>query len=470
MRVLLIQGYLGPSPPDSLVYPLGLAYVATALAEDGHDVRVCDPNAIADERDHIRRVLREFDPEVVGLSLRNIDTTDFLRHRYYYGYLSQTLNEIRCVCPTVPLIVGGTGFSTFPEKIMREHSAIDFGVYLEGEATAVELLRNLGNPSEVLGLYYRCGESVVFTGLRAFAAYPNMRWPRRDFVDLEPYLATERSIGVQSYRGCPLRCAYCNYPSLNGRKLRGRTASDVVDEIEHLHRKHGVREIIFTDSLFDLQRPFAVAICEELIARHLDLRWSAWFETYKFDEEWFLLARRAGCYRFCFSPDGATDRTMKALGKRCRVDDVAAVVRIAERYPGTAFRFTLFCGVTGQDWHDVWMSLLFMFRTHFLLENSRCLLSWIRLFPNSDIYRQLATSGNLPEATDLLPATVKDRRSLFFIAPDAPRLATPIMCAAFYLIDALRLLRRRSAGLFPSRGGKAGSSNPEGPAPATVSI
>ena len=280
-------------------------------------------------------------------------------------------------------------------------------------------------------------------GLAFFSVYPDIAWPRRDFCDLQPYLETERAVGIQSYRGCPLKCAYCNYPALNGRRVRTRTARDVVDEIEDLHVRHGVPEVIFADSLFDLKRSFAREICEELIERDLGIRWSAWFETWRFDEDWFELAKRGGCYRFCFSPDGASDATMVALGKRCREADVERIFNIATRNPDVAFRFTLFCGSMGQDWRDVRRSMRFVLRSHLVLANSRCLLSWTRVFPNSHLYTKLLEDGHISLNTDLLPAEVNDHRALFHIDPDAPRFATPIMRATWRSAEALRQARKR---------------------------
>jgi hypothetical protein len=443
MKVLLVQGYLGVDPPDSLVYPLGLSYIATALDAAGHEVRICDPNAHADGLKAVARQSAMWQPEVVGVSLRNIDTTDYLHYRYYYRHLPETLDAITGAAPNATIIIGGTGFSAFPERIMRDHPRINFGVVLEGEATIVELLETREAPGRVGGVYIRRGDEVVFTGPRSFSAYPDIAWPRRDFCDLEPYIATERAIGVQSYRGCPLRCAYCNYPALNGRRIRTRTARDVVDEIEDLHRRHGAKEVIFADSLFDLTRSFASDICKEIIKRKLHVRWSAWFETWRFDEGWFELAKRAGCYRFCFSPDGGSDATMAALGKRCQEADVERILNIAARNPDVAFRFTLFCGNKDQDWRDVWRSIRFVLRSHLLLANSRCLLSWTRVFPNSPIYAKLVEQGHIFPEADLLPRQVDDHRALFHIDPGAPRLATPIMRVTWQTAEVLRQARKR---------------------------
>ena len=99
MKVLLVQGYLGVDPPDSLVYPLGLSYIATALDAAGHEVRICDPNAHASGLEAVARAAVGWEPEVVGVSLRNIDTTDYLHYHYYYRHLGETLDAATSAAP-----------------------------------------------------------------------------------------------------------------------------------------------------------------------------------------------------------------------------------------------------------------------------------------------------------------------------------------------------------------------------------
>ena len=444
MKVQLVQGYLGPMPANSLVYPLGLAYVGAALRADGHQVSASDPNAHPVGLDHLRDELETAAPEVVGISLRNLDTCDYLNFVYYYQFLHDTLQTIRQACPTASLIIGGAGFSMFPERIMTDHPEIDFGVFLEGEATIVDLLHRLDRPAEVPGLYYRDGDQVRFTGPRQFLDITEVDRPDHDLLDLGPYLQQERGIGIQSYRGCPLGCVYCNIPALNGRKVRCRSANDVVDEIERLQHRYAVSTVAFTDSVFDLDRGFAASVCEQLIARGVDIRWKAYFETFRFDEEWFLLARRAGCDGFFFSPDGATDTTMRALGKRCRERDLAEVLRLAVKYPETTFHIALFCGVPGQDWRDVRRLIQLIYQTHYRLRNTMCFLNWMRVLPATGAYRRLADSGALTADVDLLPASVTDHRQLFFVAPGLPRLATPVVLTVYRVLDRLRRRRQQA--------------------------
>ena len=90
MKVLLIQSYLGSSGTDGVVYPLGLAYIGAAAESAGHKVRLIDPNVLTSPMTDMQTAIRKFQPDFVGLSLRNIDSQqrtslvlllpEFLRH------------------------------------------------------------------------------------------------------------------------------------------------------------------------------------------------------------------------------------------------------------------------------------------------------------------------------------------------------------------------------------------------------
>ena len=121
------------------------------------------------------------------------------------------------------MAVGGAGFSMFAKEIMERHQRLDFGLVLEAEESLPELLHNLEQPEQVAGIYFRTADEVRYTGDRLLPVFPSAPYPRRDFLDLQPYLQIPFSMGVRTKRGCALKCAYCNYPFLNGQRFRLRT-------------------------------------------------------------------------------------------------------------------------------------------------------------------------------------------------------------------------------------------------------
>ena len=155
-RILLISanGYDVPYA----VFPLGLAQVNAALRAAGHETRWVD--CLADTVP-VEKTLAEFQPDFVGVSLRNIDDVAFKKRETFYGTLFALCDRIR-QRSKARIIVGGSGFSIFPERLL-ERSGADFGIQGEGEAGLLALLVALesgSDPREIPGLVFRNGSSI----------------------------------------------------------------------------------------------------------------------------------------------------------------------------------------------------------------------------------------------------------------------------------------------------------------------
>lgn len=449
MKVFLVQSYQGQSEAPGPIFPLGLSYIASALSHAGHDIEVLDMNLHPEHYGELRRALEKARPDVVGVSLRNIDTTDRFQFVYCYSFLPAILRTIRCVCPHQPLMIGGTGFSLFARTIMERHPELDFGVYLEGEEATPELLANLHQPERVKGIYYRRDGQVLFSGDRTPPDFERSQPPRRDYFPLQLY-DKPLLMGIQGKRGCLSRCAYCCYPDLNGFVLRMRPPEEIVGEIQDLQRRHGIREVIFADSVFNQPYHHAKAICHEIIQRDMRVRWSAWFTLKGFTEQFVTLAEQAGCYRMCLSPDGASKVTLKSLHKEISESDIERAIKIAKRHPAIDFRFSIICSPPQQGFLDLLKSLRFYVRTQLLIPNSRCLVSWIRVLPKTAIHAQCIKRGLFSRESDLLPVQFEEVESLFIAESRTEYLATILFKSLIKL--SRRLSKREKCQRSPKRG------------------
>lgn len=350
----MVQAYLGGK--EHPIYPIGLSYLAAALVE--HKVDLFDLNTVSgDPWIGLKRRIIEFDPEVVGISLRNIDSTHTSEVVFYYEYLSPTLQAIRAVKPKARIIVGGPGFSIFAQEIMRSEPEIDFGVFLEGEETMVELLENLSTPEKVKGIFFRKGDQqqkVFFTGQRALIDFKTLPAPAWNLLDPAPYTSYPNGVGIQSKRGCLLNCLYCTYPFLNGNNLRLNDPSRVVDEIQFLMEKYKLRHFIFVDSVFNIPLSHAEKICDEIIQRGLKVEWEAWFNEKNTSRDFFHLTHQAGCTTFTFSPDGFSSRTLQMLQKNISSHDILRVIDEISDLQEIKVHFNFFLNPPGQDLHGLW--------------------------------------------------------------------------------------------------------------------
>lgn len=401
MRILLVQAYLGGGEPP--VYPLGLACLAAVLPD--HAVRVFDPNVAADPLGDLARAVAEHAPEVVGLSLRNIDSTNKRRVNFYYARVRPMLDTILCHAPARPvLVIGGSGFSMFAAKIMADEPRWDLGVPLEGEAVFPLLLDRLDRPETVPGVYYRRDGQVRQTPGAAPPADLNaLPPPDRARVPVAPYRNMPEAVGIETKRGCALHCVYCIYGFLNGRRLRLRDPARIVDEVEALAGQLDCPRFTFVDSVFNVPLDHAAAVCREIVRRGLQVEWSAWFHEKHMPPDFVGLARQAGCRKFILSPDGFSDHTLARLGKGYARRDVLRTYATLSRVPGIEICYNFFKNPPGQTLGNALDLLWFYARAKRQLRRRvHFEFSVLRVEPHTELHRVALEEKMVDPGDDLL--------------------------------------------------------------------
>ncbi|MBI5642831.1 MAG: cobalamin B12-binding domain-containing protein [Deltaproteobacteria bacterium] len=397
MRVLLVQSYLGGAEPP--VYPIGLASVRASLND--HEVRALDTNLSKDPFGELKAVLKEFVPEVIGISLRNIDSTNKRKVVFYYKYLKEIIDVIRPVS-SAKIAVGGSGFSMFAKEIMDDEQRIDYGVFLEGENTFPALLNNLGSPEKVKSVYYRENGKVRFTGLGEQVNLNKVNPPDRGLFDLSRYNGVPDSIGIETKRGCMLKCIYCIYGFLNGKDLRMREPGLVVDEIENILKKGG-KSFTFVDAVFNIPLSHAEAICREIIKRGIKVSWSAWFHEEALKEDFVKLCKEAGCTKFILSPDGFSDRILETLGKNLRKKHIVKTLDTFGNVPGVEVCYNFFKNPPGQDMAAFLNLVGFFVKTKRRLGNrAHFEFNSIRIEPHTSLYNIALNEGFVKRSDTLL--------------------------------------------------------------------
>ena len=183
LRILLCQSYLGQRVREPLVFPLGLAYIASTI-KNTHDLTCFDPNISENPVQELSSVLEKANPEVVGLSLRNIDSVFSSNKRSYYPVFRWMIKQIKAQKPNCKLIVGGAGFSIFAEEIMKENAEIDFGVLSEGENSFLPLLTNKENAEKIPNIIFRKNDKTVITEKKA-VNFESLPFPSETYLTLK---------------------------------------------------------------------------------------------------------------------------------------------------------------------------------------------------------------------------------------------------------------------------------------------
>lgn len=405
MKILLILSYYGMESIPT--FPLGLSYLAGAL--DNHQVEVLDPNIEENHLQKIEDALKRFAPDVVGISLRNIWSYNL--GLYYSDAVLPILKLIKS-CGNYPVVFGGSGFTAYAKEIMEAVPQIDYGVYGEGEETFPQLLNHLDHPEAVKCVFYRKDGKVCFSGAGILKNFDELPSPRRDIFKIDSYKNFPAAMGVQSKRGCILKCAYCIYPKISRYKLSSRSPKEVVDEIQYLVDTHHLKEIIFVDSVFNIPMKHAEEICRELIKRNLNIKWTGWFCLKNMTREFIQLAVKAGCRLFELSPDAYTDKSLMLLGKNIKTSDIVRTYKLFKQTPGANVHYNFFYNGPGENIFSFLRLLLFFLRAKIFLGTKlkHFVISHVHIEPHTELYRLSVSRGMVRDQAGFLgPAEDYDK-------------------------------------------------------------
>ncbi|MDY7033044.1 MAG: radical SAM protein [Thermodesulfobacteriota bacterium] len=396
----MVQAYLGGSEPP--IFPLGLGYIAASVKE--HTLEVFDPNVSKNPFEEFTGILSRLVPDVVGISIRNIDSTNKRRVVFYYDFIKELICLVKNVQgDQTKIIVGGSGFSMFPQQIMEDEPRIDFGVFLEGEETFRELLHNLDRPEAVKGIYYRWNDEICFSGERAKPNVNTLPFAKRDGLSIRKYKEIPDAIGVETKRGCELNCAYCIYGFLNGKKYRLRDPKRVVDEIEAMVKDFNVSDFMFVDSIFNVPPSHAESICREMIRRELQVSWSAWFHDAYITDEYVDLIKKAGCIKVMLSPDALSDEILLQLKKSQRKQDILRTYRILKQSDGMEICYNFFKNPPGQSLKAFFNLLFFCIKAKYELgKRIHFEFNSIRIEPHTRLYEMALREGLIHKNESLL--------------------------------------------------------------------
>jgi lipid biosynthesis B12-binding/radical SAM protein len=331
MKVLLISANVTLSPYP--IYPLGVSIIAAVLTKAGHTVKQADFLQQSNSLEAIGREVREFGPDLVGISVRNIDNVNLMHEQYYIQNVKNIVSTVRGAS-NAKVLLGGAGFSLIPELILKETGA-DYGIIGEGEILAVEFANDAANgiyPQEPL-----IGSVTRLTSAEIGSALYDERL-------LEFYLHSGNIASIQTKRGCTHKCVYCSYPLLEGTELRRRDPSTVVDDIELLRDTFKTKYIFFVDSVFNDDEGAYLDVLAEMERRKINIPWTAFIKPGGLTDEIIVRMKKTGFAAAEVGADAACDTTLRKMGKSFTFDDVIACNELFERHEIAVSHFFMFGG------------------------------------------------------------------------------------------------------------------------------
>jgi len=338
--------------------PLGLAYVASVLLEDGHEVNVIDCPAEGRETqamedgvctiglswNDIKSRLSEFNPNIVGIACA---FSSRFKNALAVAAIAKEVN------PNIKTVMGGIHPTILPEETLS-HENVDFAVLGEGEATTIKLLRRINKGandfSNIDGFGWKLRNHVTVNPKTTFIQdLDKIPFPARHLFPMKEYFNARRSArwetGKESVsnpqrntvitsRGCPFTCTFCSIHASWGYKWRSRSPRNVVDEIKDMTQTYGTNQVSFEDDNLTLNRERMMKICRLILGEKLEIQWDTpnGVSVQTLDKELLTLMKRSGCRTLKFGIESGDPHLLSnVIHKPLTINKVRQVVELCKQ-------------------------------------------------------------------------------------------------------------------------------------------
>lgn len=389
MRVLMIN------PPYSsskykfiglVAPPLGIAYIASVLESGGIEVKIIDAPAVEMDYGAIQMEVATYSPDVVAIT----SVTPTLDSALQVARMSKE------ACPSAYVVLGGY-HPTFTYNELLKHDFVDFIVRGEGEYTMLELVKTLEQGEDlrkVRGIAY---EDYVTPDRPVIDDLDGLPFPARHLLPMADYkiLSMKLPVGTLiSGRGCPYQCSFCASSAMHGNKLRLRSSTNVVDEMEHLVDVHKAEMLAFMDDTFCLNKQRINDICNEIKDRGFDNYWGCTARVDTISEDLLKKMKDAGCITLFLGVESADQQNLNELNKNITISKIKKTFKITRKL-GVRTIASVVLGMPGDTRRSIENTINFVKK----LEPNYAIFSLATPYPGTDFY-QKSKDERLIKTTD----------------------------------------------------------------------
>ncbi len=312
--------------------PMGIMSLSSVLKRAGHECVMFDQANPETPNEFIIGEIRKQRPDLVGLSF--LSTTS-------YPYAKTLVRQIRAEDPDVRLAFGGVFATLNAQKVKAQCPEVDFVCRGDGEQLILDLLDHLDDPETVAGVTWARDGRLIHNPDRALDRNLD-QWPFPDreslpleFVESMPLdvptiLSLKRFTTMQTSRGCPWQCVFCDIPVFNEGKWRTRSPQHVLEEFKHL-QKLGYGSVYFVDDHFLLQPKRIEAICQGIRDEGITIQWGCEGRADSVIQHLFPLMGKANCRILMFGIESGSQKVLDRLNKGQTLEEIAAAVDNAKR-------------------------------------------------------------------------------------------------------------------------------------------
>lgn len=350
MKILFVRAPVALWPYHPAIYPLSFLYLSAALMEHGiKGIKIIDCQIERIGWNKLRQILFDEKPDIVGVSINSITTL------HEAGRLALMAKEAN---PTALVLAGGVHASATPRETMNS-GAFDIIIRYEGEETICELVDELSKPDPKLenirGIAFKKDGKVMLTPPRPLI---NNLDDLPDLAKAYALLKLEKYKGdiqygdatIQAGRGCVQKCTFCAcWPhygehssaeeplSKTTPRLRLRSVSSVLNEMETLYRRHNKRHFFFIDDCFNTDQGWQRDLAEGIIKRKLKLKFTSFmrldFIIRDYKEGVLDKLVEAGLSMAISGIERTTNEELKSFNKNLTVSEIKEGYGILHRYP-----------------------------------------------------------------------------------------------------------------------------------------
>jgi radical SAM superfamily enzyme YgiQ (UPF0313 family) len=400
--------------------PLGVAYLAAVVREDGFRVSIVDamgeaPQQYLVEGNYIYQGLTidqtveriPADATIIGVS--SMFTQEWL-------YARALIREIRRRFPDVLLVAGGEHITGCTEYALRDCPELDLAVRGEGEETIRDIARCVDDIDKVRQLpgVAWIDRDAPEQPYRQAAARSRIRnvddlpWPAWDLVPIEVYVTSNNAYGVTrgrglavlATRGCPYKCTFCSNPTMYGNLWQARRPENLIDEIEEFIRRYGLENVDFYDLTMVLKKEWILEFCRLVQERGLKITWQlpAGTRSEVIDDEVAAALYRSGARNVTYAPESGSKETLVKIKKRVNLDRLLKSIKSAIRNR-LRVKCSLIIGFPHETRSSVLQTLFFSWKVALVgVDAVECMV--FTPYPGSELFDQLRAEGRIPELND----------------------------------------------------------------------
>lgn len=403
MRVLLIATNRHDRLMSRMVarpLPIGLAYVAGALAASQHEIKTLDLMFSEDYLGDVEQAVHAFQPDLVGISIRNLSNHSYLDPQWALPISKEVIDKVRSIT-NAKIVCGGPAFSILPKAVFA-YMEPDLGIAGDAAEAFAQLADDIESGAfhhDLPGLVYRQDGDIVLNGGRCASAFAIP--PRLDDLDMRKYAQAGFGIGIVTKLGSfyyPTSAAETQAEETSWRVIR--PIDDVIAEVRDMDQRYGLRKVFFIDNAFNIPTAHAKDLCQALIAAEdIKTHWNTCLAPFDCDPELLRLMKQAGCALVIMGGMRGEPHDGSGLSER-----LAPMVEACRRCEEQDLHYTISVtfGEPGDTRQTMQEKLDFLRSIKPSVANLRIGVS---ILPDTDVAKQAIAEGLIEDESDLIKPT-----------------------------------------------------------------